>query len=91
MYKKMYTNTTENTNGINLDLVSRNITTVAKLLKVSPGYVTSIAKDRVLLSQRDNSTVRVIILALNKVEDCFSEIEELGKLRNNKRRKPTAE
>lgn len=84
----MHKNTTENTNGINLDLVSRNLTMVAKLLKVSPKYVTDIAKDRVLLSQRDNSTVRMIIYALKKVENTFSEIEELGnKYRNEKRRK----
>lgn len=84
----MHTNTTKNTNGINLDLVSRNLTMVAKLLKISPKYVTDIAKDRVLLSQRDNSTVRMIIYALKKVENTFSEIEELGnKYRNEKRRK----
>lgn len=92
MYEKMVTNTTENTNGINLDLVSRNLTMVAKLLKVSPKYVTDIAKDRVLLSQRDNSTVRMIIYALKKVENTFSEIEELGnKYRNEKRRKRNKE
>ncbi len=83
----MHTKQNEQSNGINVELVSGNFTTVAKQIGVSAQYVRDVAHDRVLLSERDTLTVRMIVKALKEIEEAMLRAKErkdaMGNLRDS--------